>query len=224
MIDVDAALHDLATHVETPELDVAASVRARLEHRPRPWRRWALAVVATIAAVLGIVPGTRTAIAEWFGLDGVEVRYEDRPTPATTPRTSVLDLGDEVRLDIAAGRLGHRPLVARGRAPDAVHADGSIVTIRYAPLLLSQFPGGVAEPFVMKKLVPYEATIRDVTVNGGRGLWIEGPHTVDFASRGLRQAGSTLLWEQGPLTLRLEGAASLEEALAFAGTLVPAAV
>ena len=229
MIDIDVALRDLAAHADVDHVVVVASVRARLRDerapaRPQRWR-WAAAAAAVVAAVLGIVPGTRTAIADWFGLRGVEVRYENRPTPPTTLPTGALDLGDPVPLAVAAGRLGHAPFVAPQLGPpDGVFADGRVVTVRYGAVLLSQFPGGSGEPFVLKKLLPQDATIRDVTVNGGRGLWIEGPHTADFGTVGTRRAESTLLWEQGPLTLRLEGAGSLDAALALAGTLVPSAV
>lgn len=226
MIDVDAALRDLAAHAEASDVDVATAVRARIREerwpaRPRRWR-WAAAAAAVVAGVLAIIPGTRTAIADWFGLRGVDVRFEDRSLP-TVPPAEPLELGEPIPMASAASRLGHPPLVAPAQ-PDSVYADGRTVTLRYGPLLLSEFAGGTDEPFVLKRLVPADATIRDVTVNGGHGLWIEGPHTVGFASRAPRLAASTLLWEQGPITLRLEGAGSLDAALAFAGTLRPVAV
>jgi hypothetical protein len=63
-----------------------------------------------------------------------------------------------------------------------------------------------------------------VTVDGERGVWITGkPHGFGFVdARGrawferLRLAGDTLLWQRGPLTLRLEGALSKAAALRVA--------
>jgi hypothetical protein len=64
-------------------------------------------------------------------------------------------------------------------------------------------------------------------VGGSRGFWLAGkPHYVVFRDRSgqyrqdvIRLAGSTLLWEGGAHTLlRLEGAASLEQALRVASS------
>jgi len=68
-----------------------------------------------------------------------------------------------------------------------------------------------------------------VTVNGGRGFWIEGaPHQIFYRDvngqvhdRQLRLAGNTLIWEQDGLTLRLESALSKDEALRIAASVVP---
>lgn len=70
-----------------------------------------------------------------------------------------------------------------------------------------------------------EATaIRRVNVDGERGAWLSGrPHQVAYLdARGRLQvdrlwlAGDTLLRQRGPITLRLEGAASLSSALDIA--------
>ena len=61
-------------------------------------------------------------------------------------------------------------------------------------------------------------------MNGGPGVWLAGrPHQViyrdadgEIRDDAVRLAGNVLLWEQDGLTLRLEGAASLDDALAYA--------
>ncbi len=63
-----------------------------------------------------------------------------------------------------------------------------------------------------------------MSVNGRRGFWLEGaPHEFVFLDpqgnpflETLRLARNTLLWEQGDLTLRIEGDVTKEEALAVA--------
>ena len=63
-----------------------------------------------------------------------------------------------------------------------------------------------------------------------RGAWIEGEHVFDLYSidtdgevgiASLRVAGDTLLWERADITLRVEGASNLEEALEIAGSMEP---
>jgi hypothetical protein len=73
--------------------------------------------------------------------------------------------------------------------------------------------------------------IERVRVKGEPGLWIRGsladsPHvfvyhdaTGAFREETLRLAGPTLLWAAGPLTYRLEGDFTRDEALAVARAL-----
>jgi hypothetical protein len=66
-----------------------------------------------------------------------------------------------------------------------------------------------------------------VRVNGDSGIYLAGaPHQVIFQeSTGairtdrIRLAGNVLLWQQGPLTLRIEGTHTLNQALAIARSL-----
>jgi hypothetical protein len=52
------------------------------------------------------------------------------------------------------------------------------------------------------------------------GVWIEGERTVVLLPGGRpRLAANMLIWTKGTLTLRLEGAASLKQALPIAETL-----
>jgi hypothetical protein len=62
-------------------------------------------------------------------------------------------------------------------------------------------------------------------VNGLTGLYFPRPHAVAYIDRtGLthtetaRLAGPTLVWEAGPLTYRLEGPFTVDEAIAVAGS------
>ena len=68
------------------------------------------------------------------------------------------------------------------------------------------------------------AFFNNISVNGGPGYWIEGePHLFFYRDRSgnvrdetIRLAGNVLLWEQGELTLRLEGDLRLPQALRIA--------
>jgi len=63
-----------------------------------------------------------------------------------------------------------------------------------------------------------------VDVAGRRGYWLSGkPHEFvywdkngDFRQEIVRLAGNTLVWERGPLTLRLEADINRSEALEIA--------
>jgi hypothetical protein len=69
--------------------------------------------------------------------------------------------------------------------------------------------------------------VNRVHVNGGPGVYIYGaPHEVFFQeSTGqirtdrIRLAGNVLIWQQGRLTLRVEGVRTLQQALVLARSL-----
>ena len=66
--------------------------------------------------------------------------------------------------------------------------------------------------------------VAETTVNGRRALWLEGPHLFQLANGSLQPwhfvPGPVLLWTEGQITYRLEGAPSLEEAVRIAESLV----
>jgi len=88
-------------------------------------------------------------------------------------------------------------------------------------MLVMEFQGRIELPF-LEKLVRGDQ-VRDVEVGGSRGYWIEGEHSlvyldergVAFDERG-RLADNTLLWQRGAVTLRLESALPMEEAIRVA--------
>lgn len=93
-------------------------------------------------------------------------------------------------------------------------------------MLLTQFQGAVEPEFFGKGIGP-ETRLEQVTVNGGRGFWLEGkPHFFIYrdangrtTSETIRLAGNTLIWEQNGVTFRLEAALSKDEALRVAASL-----
>ena len=88
--------------------------------------------------------------------------------------------------------------------------------------LFTQFRGSVEE--VIFKKTAAGTQIDSVRVRGEPGYFLSGnPHEFSYLdTRGeyrleiVRLAGNTLLWERGPLTLRLEADINEEEALKIA--------
>ena len=66
---------------------------------------------------------------------------------------------------------------------------------------------------VFEKLVTIRQDVEHLTVNGGRGIWVAGTHVVYEVFDQPRLSGSTLIWEQNGLTLRLEGKITRTQAL-----------
>ncbi len=242
-LDLEQELRGLGSALAVPPSpDLVPGVRARLAAGPAReplFRRplvVALAALALAVAAAMAVPQARTAILEFLRIQGATVERVDEPPTATE-----LDLGlaTPVPLDVARTRLDFEPLVpdfpGLGR-PDAVYVDrlafgGQIVFLygtEAAPeLLVSEFRGDT-NPLLIGKEAGPGTTIERVTVDGDLpGFWVAGePH--QFMYRGpdgepmldtVRLAGNALLWQRGPLTLRIEGAISKERALELAASL-----
>ena len=210
---------------------------------PRARRRVLVAVAAVllILVVTALAIGTtRNAVADWLGLRGVQV--ERSPEPVRGLGTD-LHLGRPVSLAEARDALGFEPLLA-ARAqygvPDAVYlADrpsGGRVTFVYAPrpglppaagsgvgMLITEFEATIDEP-VLRKTAGPDTTVEVLEVNGQRAYWLAGePHAVAFTDRNGtffqdegRLAGNTLLFANGPRTIRIESGLTRDEVLAVA--------
>lgn len=206
----------------------------------------ALALLMLAGAVLAASPPARTAVADRLGLRGIAIVHQPTvPTPTVTPVGASLRLGERVPLDEARRRVAYPvvvPTLPDFGPPDEVYVDESLASGQVAlvyrarpglpaaaetgvGLLITQFRGDLEPGFFAKGLGP-ETRLEQVTVNGSRGFWIEGkPHLFfyrdangDIRDERVRLAGNVLLWEQGDLTLRLEGAVSRDEALRIAAS------
>jgi hypothetical protein len=231
MSELELRLDELGRGLDWPEPpDLAPAVRRRIEGQPRApfWRRRPL-LIAVAAAVVAVgaalaVPPARSALLDFLGIGSAEIRVVDE-LPAV--EAGPLDLGNGTTLEVVRTRV---PGLLEPRGDDVGKPDhvyvrsyepGSPVTFLWGEaerprLLLTQVRGR----FHFEKLVMGGATNLTVTeVNGEDAAWIEGePHVVfvenpqggvDLPSR---LARNTLVWSRGPVTLRLEGDLSREEA------------
>lgn len=218
-------LSALAAYVELPDgPELGPAVRARLRGRPQR-RRAALAIAAAAAVAAAIafaVPPARSAVLRFFHLQGASIQYVDRLPDV---RTGPLDLGVPISPAAAARTAGFRPLASDllGR-PDEVTWDGGFLWYRYGRtrLLVSQFRARERLDLV-KKVVEPDTMITPVTVHGEPGYFITGgTHFLYLAAGGtvreepVRLGRQVLLWQHGPLTLRLEGDLTIQEALKIA--------
>lgn len=237
-MSLERELTALASSVEWPEApDVTAAVAGRIaEPAPRPRMRrprLAVALVVLLAALLAVlaVPPARTAILDWLGIGGARIVRVDQ-LPAIEPSPGLEILGDEMSLDAARSRAGFdfADPPRDEPAPDVIRvAPGIRVSYIWREgervrLLLTQFPGSVDDPALLKKLVGSSTSVEELTVDGDRGIWLEGgPHVVYFvAPDGDVQydqgwlAGNTLLVDRDGVTLRIEGALERDEAVELA--------
>jgi hypothetical protein len=232
MSELELRLKSLGRELALPEPpDLAPGVLRRIAEpaRPRLLRRRAV-LVAIAAAVVAVgavlaVPPARSAIFDFFGIGSAEIRLVDELPEVDTGLP--LNLGDETSLEAARGREP-KPLEPRGEElgePDAVFVagrdPGAPLTFVWGDperprLLLTQVSGR----FNFEKLVQTnEGEITLVQVNGENAIWIEGePHVIFYenehggADLPGRLARNTLVWSRGPVTLRLEGDLSREDA------------
>lgn len=167
------------------------------------------------------------------------------PTPMLAPSLSPMGLGRPVSLEDAQGLVSYtvlKPTVEELGQPDetfvSIPPDGGQVSFLYrtrqglppgdngVALLLTQFRGDIQEGTVFGKGLPQGVSLEKVTVNGAPGLWISGDlhffyyrdSRGDMKQEQVRLAANTLLWEQGVLTLRLEGNLTRDEALWIAAS------
>jgi hypothetical protein len=219
-------LRALAAYIDFPaERDLAAAVRARLAPRPRRRRALVLVLAALVLAlaVAFAVPPARSAILRFLHLRGARIQRVDRLPEVRT--RAPLDLGIPVSLADAAETAGFEPLRSSLLGdPDRVSWDGAMLWFRYGNvrLLVSQFRGSERIELV-KKLVEPRTMITPVSVLGQQGYFLSGAtHFLYLTPTDLirdervRLARNVLLWQHGPLTLRLEGDLTVSEALRIA--------
>lgn len=168
------------------------------------------------------------------------------PAPSATPGRATLLPGavKVASVEEASRQAGFRVLVpAELGRPDEVFVasglNGGTVFLVYVPrqdipaakqtgigVLVTQVAGAFELPLLGKALGP-GARAEEVTVNGGRGAWIEGaPHQIFFRTASgqiltdtLRLAGNVLAWEQGPSFLRIEADLPKDRTLRIASSM-----
>ena len=219
-------LRALAAFVVFPsERELAPAVRARLSTRPRRRRALVLVLAALVLAiaVAFAVPPARSAILRLFHLQGVTIELVDKLPVVKT--SGPLDIGRPISVQDAERTAGFQPLTSSLLGdPDRVTWDGNQLWFVYGHVrvLVSEFRASGIDRFIKKVLEP-GTHVDAVLVNGGQGYYLSGArHFVYMAPSSLvleervRLARDVLLWEHGPLTMRLEGDLTLSQALRIA--------
>jgi hypothetical protein len=210
MTDLDLELRELAAHLDIPPAPpFAGAVRTRLVRRRRHRRVLAVALATAVVAlaVAFAVPSSRASLLRFFHVRGATVTLVDK-LPRLTPSRP---LGTPTSLDGARFRL----LLPSGRRPDQVYAGGGGYWLRYPGLLLFEFESSDGATLIKKATVG-TAHVDYVDVKGEPGIWIGSRHAVYLPGGPPRASGHALIWQHGPLTLRLEAAVGLGRALALA--------
>jgi hypothetical protein len=232
--ELEQRLHALGASLEVPPVpDVVTGVLRRLPDRRaarRPMGRTlalALVLALIVAGAAMAVPVSRHAILKVLGLRGVRIERVHRLPPPPAGAGARLGLGVRIPAAQARHAAGFTALLPTGSATAYLGRDvpGGRISLLIGRVLIIEFRGATS-PYIAKVAGP-GTTIRHVRVNGGRGVYLSGaPHEVIFReSTGavqtdrVRLAGNVLLWEQGPLTLRIEGTRTLAQALAIARAL-----
>ena len=227
MPDLERELLDLASAVDFPTTpDIASRIRQRLTGRPQSvWpRRLALTVSVAMIAVGATfaVPEARTAILRFFGVGAEQIEFVDR-LPEVPP-AGPLDLGARIDPGDAPFPLLRSKLLGKA---DGVYNREGVVTLLYGSqqhvhLLVTLIAGAPFNPEIGKKLQATGTRVLFVPIGGstGPGVWITGrPHLVLLPAGPPRLAGDTLIWQHNKLTVRLEGATSVQQAVTIADSL-----
>ncbi len=233
--DLEQRLVSLGASLELPPApDVVPAVLARLpaRHRRRlPARRTlVLALAATLLLAGGAmaVPPTRHEILQILGLRGVRVERVRRLPPAAVSTGRRLALGQPIPLARARHAAGFTALLPSGPAVAYLGHDvpGGRISLLLGRVLIIEFRGTATTPFIFKVIGP-GTRLEHVRVNGGPGFYLAGsPHQVLFRAQNgeidadnVRLAGNVLMWQQGPVTIRIEGARTLAQARVLARAL-----
>ncbi|GAA3645567.1 hypothetical protein GCM10022224_005340 [Nonomuraea antimicrobica] len=214
-------------HMPAPHGRRAGRWAGRRPGRAGRRARWAIvaAVVVVVVTLTAATPQGRAAVAQILRFAGIELRIGDTPPPpvATTApmpgeRTvSPADLPGQVRFQV-------RTPAALGPPQRITVADNGRVVSMFWPdgTRLDQFDGALAGYFFKKLGPPFPD---HAVVNGRDAWWIPGAHPLGYLEREdgtevpLRQAGPTLIWQQGALNHRLEGVRDKAEAVRIATSL-----
>lgn len=250
--EVESSLRTLAKDFAYPETPpMAQGIGERLRRQPEPdlhASRWRAVLVAAavmalvVAATMIALPGARQAVADWVGIDGIRITFDDR-TVDPSPVGDDLEIGTRMEAQEAAESVAFDIAVPRVLGePDSyfvmASVEGGEVSLVWEPTaglpesehtgvgaVLTQFVG---EPSLetLKKVADPATSVTAVTVNGRQGFFVEGaPHVLVRQPSGddrmlpPRLAGNTLLWEGGEVSYRLEADLGLERALEIAESL-----
>ncbi len=187
----------------------------------------AVAALALLGATLAI-PDARSALFRVLHIGGERIELVDE-LPDIEPIDELeLTLGERVTLAEARARSDFelRELEAD---PDGVYLGelGTVWFLYGSPenvrLLVAQTPLLELDIPALIKKVARETQIEEVSVDGARGVFVNGPHFLFLVDQdgspveaSARLAEDVLVWDEGGVAYRLEGNFELERALEIA--------
>ena len=238
------ALAEEVAYPDTPALVPVVTARLAAERRdgirpPLPglalWprRRLVLAVAIALLALLGIAAAARLTI----GALEIRVVPSLAPSPTLTPLPEAIgrvvtleqareqvrfplllppDLSDPDVVRIVRSPFGDRSVLLAWTDPSLPPVEGTPWT-----LVLLELAGNEEYLF---KLVAGAEEVREVQVGGRLGYWLDAPHELVLDTptdlQTFAVSGNVLVWDAGEgVTLRMETALPLQEAIALAETL-----
>jgi hypothetical protein len=231
--DLETALRALGTRLDVPEApDMTGAVVARLEEGPSSrWRRVVAAAVAALVALATAMvasPAVRAAVYDLLRVGGVEI-HENEPVPVGPPPS--VELGEhEVTVDEARREVDFPLRLPKdlGRPESVRLIDGArVVSMAFGTangeVRVDEFAGGLAPMFTKFTMAD---DVHHVTVAGTPAVWVDRPHLVLYTDRdgimheeSARIAGSTLIFEKGGVTYRVEGELTEGQAIGIAESL-----
>ena len=239
MSDLEVRLVELGGALDHPDGDalldrVREDIRDTAPARVRRWPARLAAAAAVVVLLVAALPSSRDAIANFFRVDGVQLRSaRERPHvhPSSTPSTTVLrtspaaltvaDAQRSVDFTIVVPDDAARPTVTVDPA-----VPGGLVTLDYPGYRITEFsaPPGEAP---LAKFVDRRTKVAPTTVRGADGYWITGTHhdlaILDRDNRirpsTIRTTGHVLLWNERDVTIRIEGPHTLATAQAVAASI-----
>jgi hypothetical protein len=241
--ELELQLHALRDEVAWPPTpDLAAVVQERVAREPRPARRrsWLhgrlvpavaalVIVIVALAAVFAASSSVRATVRDWLGIGSVRITRV-QTLPDLSPARE-LQLGRRATVAQANAYLGSPIATVHALgAPDAIYLGDTVparVSVVYGAraglppgtagvgALLDQIQGD-ATVFI-EKFVAGGVPITPVRVNGERGYFIGGSHTVNLPDElRPRVAGNTVVWLHDAVTYRLETKLGREAAVRLA--------
>ena len=244
--DLRAVTHEVDAELGDVDLSAAVTRQIRAQSAPAPRhagrlrRRVAVALVASATIAIVAIPSARAAVTNFLDIGVVRVHHEPAPGPVSP--TADLQLGD--RTTLAEARAQFRvvtPTAGGVGTPDEVwltRVGGGGVSLVYRAgpglppaentrigLLVQEFAGDGRS--VVNKYLSGENTEQPVTITGERGVFISGGNHVLFydtdsgaqVNESGRLVGNALIFQRGPLTIRLEGDLPQDRMVAIAESL-----
>jgi hypothetical protein len=239
-VDAELGERDLSTMVTSRLAAQRSSAPSYMHARPRR-RRLAVALVAgLVITATAAIPPARAAVTDFLDVGAVRLHRAPPPGPVATPTD--LQLGEPTTLDAARARL---PIVVPSArdvgSPDEVwltSAGGGGVSLVYRArpglppaehtrlgLLVQEFAGD--HQGSVNKYLSTGARAQAVPVGPAEGIFISGGNHYLFyeAATGAevyeagRLVGNALIFQRGPLTIRLEADLPRDRMVAIAESL-----